>query len=190
MSISRIRKSKKVRVSKKESSSLRTSLPKEYESFLETIKSRIHQSQVKASLAVNKELILLYWEIGREIVERQKNEGWGQVVVEHLSKDLRRAFPSMQGFSTRNLWDMRRLYLAYGQEDIILRQVVAELPWGHHLAILNSFKKIEERLWYMKRTIEHGWSRNVLIFQIESRLHKREGKAINNLSIILVTALH
>lgn len=180
MKTKRIKKSKKITVSKKQSTSLRTTPPKGYESFLETIKSRIHQSQTKAMLAVNKELILLYWEIGREIVERQNKEKWGQVVVERLSKDLRHAFPSMHGFSTRNLWDMRRLYLAYGQEDIILRQLVAELPWGHHLTILNSFKKIEERLWYMKRAIEHGWSRNALIFQIKSKLHKREGKAINN----------
>lgn len=154
-------------------------MPVRYEEFFRNVKAQIRKAQIKASLSVNRELILLYLSIGKQILYRQKQEGWGKSIVERLSKDLGREFPGIKGFSPRNLWDMRRFYDSY-KNDEKLRQLVAEIPWGHNLVLLNSIKNIRERTWYIQKTIEHGWSRNVLIHQIESGLYKRKGKAITN----------
>jgi predicted nuclease of restriction endonuclease-like (RecB) superfamily len=109
------------------------------EEFLRDVKNRIRSAQVKAAFSVNRELISLYWEIGKAIMERQEREGWGKGVVEILSEDLRREFPEMKGFSARNLWNMRGFYEAYRNYPI-LQQLVAEIPWGHNLILLNSVK--------------------------------------------------
>src|SRR4051812_31743164 len=165
--------------------------PTGYGDLLEALKARIQGAQVQARLAVNRELIQLYWDIGREVAERQQQEGWGSAAIERLSRDLRGAFPEVQGFSTRNLWRMRSLYLSYTREvgpllplpDVdgeFLPQAVAEIPWGHNIVLLEKLRVPSERLWYARKTVEHGWSRSVLLHQIETRLHARSGRAVTN----------
>ena len=170
-----------------------------YGELLESLKTRIRAAQVSAVLAVNREMIELYWDIGRTINERQAREGWGSFVIDRLAKDLRASFPDVQGFSSRNLWRMRAFYLAYSEEIANLPQAVAELgeignlpervariPWGHNIVLLEKVKVPAERLWYAEKTVEYGWSRNVLVHQIESGLHLRQGKAITNFDRTLV----
>jgi len=154
-------------------------VPPGYDFFLSDIKTRIRNARIKAALSVNREMIFLYLEIGRQILVCQQKEGWGKSVVERLSKDLRKEFPGMKGVSPRNLWDMRRLYESC-QDKPVLRQLVAEVPWGHNLVLLNSVKDDSQREWYIRKTIENGWSRNVLALQINSGLHRRQGKALTN----------
>lgn len=146
---------------------------------MHTLKERIRAAQVRAALAVNQELICLYWTIGREILERQKEQGWGSQVITQLAKDLSCEFPDMKGFSTRNLKYMRAFADAYPDESIV-QQLVAQIPWGHNVRLLDTIKDAEERLWYVQKTIENGWSRNVLLMQIESRLYQRQGGAVTN----------
>lgn len=146
-----------------------------YEDFLRDLKARIRSAQIKAALSVNRELIGLYREIGKAIVEQQERQGWGKAVVEKLSKDLRREFPDMTGFSARNLWDMRRFYEAYRDQQN-LRQLVAEIPWGHNLVLLNPVKDLPQREWYIGQTLQYGWSRAVLVHQIETgAIDRRRG---------------
>ncbi|MBX7259446.1 MAG: PDDEXK nuclease domain-containing protein [Candidatus Hydrogenedentes bacterium] len=150
-----------------------------YQSLLATLKQRIQHSQVRAGLAVNRELVLLYWSIGREIVARQEAEGWGAKVVDSLSSDLRRSFPEMQGLSPRNLKYMKAFAEAWPDEAIV-QQLVAQLPWGHNVRILDQVKSPAERQWYIEQTIANGWSRNILVLQIQSGLYQRQGRAITN----------
>ena len=124
-------------------------LPSDYKSLLGEIKERIRSAQYAALKAVNKELIAMYWDIGRSIVLRQRKGSWGKSVVERLSSDLRGAFPSTIGFSARNLWDMRRFYAEYHQDEE-LRQLVAEIPWGQNLLILNRIKDRRARHYYLQ----------------------------------------
>lgn len=154
-------------------------VPDNYPTLLADLKERIRASQVRAGLAVNRELVLLYWRIGREILSRQGSEGWGAKVIERLSKDLRLSFPEMKGFSPRNLKYMRSLAEFYPEEQFV-QQAVAQIPWGHNLRILDGVNNQEQREWYIHKTLEHGWSRNVLVLQIESRLFERQGKAPTN----------
>lgn len=148
----------------------------EYAEFLKELKERIRIAQTRAVLTINNELISLYLDIGKRIVETQKDMGWGKSVVEQLAQDIRREFPDVKGFSARNLWDMRRFYLAY-KDNPNLRQVVAEIPWGHNLAIINKVKDPSQRQWYVHQTVQNGWSRNVLVHQIESGLYGRQAVA-------------
>jgi predicted nuclease of restriction endonuclease-like (RecB) superfamily len=153
--------------------------PDSYGQFLADLKGRIRAAQVRASMAVNRELVLLYWQIGRDILDRQQRENWGAKVIDRLAADLKRAFPDMKGFSPRNLKYMRAFGEAWPDEEIV-QQLVAQIPWGHNVRILDRVKAREDRIWYAKATIQHGWSRDVLIHQIESgRLH-RQGKAVAN----------
>jgi predicted nuclease of restriction endonuclease-like (RecB) superfamily len=209
-----------------------------YAALLAEVKQRVRAAQIKAAVSANRELILLYWDIGRAIVQAQKDKGYGKQVVEMLSTDLRREFPEMAGFTARNLWFMRAFFLAYADGKQILKQPVSEslrewspgvsssklkqsvsettslsqavtesadkvlsrragkiaeqppapllaLPWGHNIALLQKIKDPATRLWYAQTALEHGWSRNVLTLQIESRLHRRQGKAITNFSLTL-----
>lgn len=151
----------------------------DYAELLLTLKERIHAAQVQAALSVNRELVLLYWQIGREILNRQATEQWGSKVIERLSADLRYEFPDMQGFSPRNLKYMRALAEAYPDEQFV-QQLVAQIPWGHNVRILDYVKHPSEREWYIRKTIEHGWSRNILVLQIENNLYLREGRAVSN----------
>jgi predicted nuclease of restriction endonuclease-like (RecB) superfamily len=150
-----------------------------YNDFLSELKARIQSAQIKAALAVNKELIFLYWQLGSDILERERTEGWGSKVIGRLSKDLKRAFPDSRGFSPRNLQYMRALAEAYPDEQIVLR-VIAQIPWGHNQSLLNKLNTQEERLWYAQKSVEHGWSRNILEIQIETNLLGRQGEATIN----------
>jgi predicted nuclease of restriction endonuclease-like (RecB) superfamily len=150
-----------------------------YASLLAELKERIRTVRLKAAVAVNRELILLYWSIGRDILARQTAEGWGAHVINRLAEDLRREFPDVAGLSPRNLKYMRAFAEAFSDE-VIVQQVVAQLPWGHNVKLIETLKEPAERLWYARQAIEHGWSRNVLIHQIESGLYRRQGKALTN----------
>lgn len=155
-----------------------------YQRLLDDIKTRIRTAQVRAGLAVNRELVLLYWSIGREILTRQDREGWGAKVIDSLARDLHQSFPEMKGLSPRNLKYMRALAEAWPDEPIV-QQLVAQIPWGHNVRLLDYVKSPVERRWYAEQTIVNGWSRNVLILQIEARLYHRRGKAISNFQSVL-----
>jgi predicted nuclease of restriction endonuclease-like (RecB) superfamily len=185
----------------------------EYQQFVAELKARVLSARVSAARAVNRDLILLYWDIGRAILERQERLGWGQAVIERLSEDLRRAFPSITGFSARNLRNMRQFYEAYsggaiwqqavaklnrrggaalhgpplsvgGFKEVpeFLQQIIAEIPWGHHILILNKVEDAGQRLYYLRATAQFGWTRNVLLNQIKAGAYERslpEGKTHN-----------
>ncbi len=157
---------------------------KGYQDLLARLKSQIQIAQVRAALAVNRELVLLYWGIGREILQRQVSEGWGAKVIDQLAQDLHRAFPDMKGLSLRNLKYMRALAEAWPEEAIV-QQAAAQLPWFHNCVLLDKVKEPAERIWYIYQTIQNGWSRNVLVMQIESGLYRRQGKAITNFQATL-----
>lgn len=161
-----------------------TRVPLGYASFLREVKARIRAAQVKAALAANRELVLLYWRLGRDILARQKKEGWGAQVIDRLSADLRAAFPEMQGFSPRNLKYMRAFAAAWPKPEFV-QQVAARLPWFHSCTLLDRVKQSAAREWYARQAIEHGWSRNVLLAQIETGLYKRAGKALTNFEATL-----
>jgi predicted nuclease of restriction endonuclease-like (RecB) superfamily len=174
-------------------------LPAGYTDFLAALKTRIRSAQLRAALKVNRELLALYWDIGRALVSRQEGAGWGAKVIDRLAADLQRAFPGVSGFSRANVYRMRAFYLAYPPEAEIVAQParqstqpsfspdgegllrsVADLPWGHHIVLLERVKEAPPRAWYAEQALAHGWSRNVLVTQIESRLYERQGKALTN----------
>lgn len=155
--------------------------PTGYADWLAELKTRIHSAQQRAALAVNRELVLLYWQIGRDILERQSREGWGAKVIERLAHDLRTAFPDMKGFSRANLMYMRAFAEAWPDAEIV-QQAVGQLPWGHNLVLLSKLKSQPQRVLYAQRAIEHGWSRSILEMQIETRRIEREGQALTNFS--------
>ena len=136
----------------------RPDLPDNYTALIGDLKSRIAAARLKAAPAVYSELILLYCQIGRDILERQRNEGWEAKVVERLGADLRQDFPEMTGLSSRNLKYMRAFAEAYPNYEFV-QQVTAQLPWGHAMVRLDQVKKQDERAWYMRQAIENGWSR-------------------------------
>lgn len=196
---------KKKHIQAKQKKRPRSLLPSGYGTFVNDLKERIHAAQVKAALSVNSELIRLYWDIGKGIAIRQMTEGWGKSVVEKLAADLHLEFPEVSGFSERNIWRMRAFYLAWSsalaqsQQAVAghsrlsilpqavaelgaskLPQVVAEIPWGHNVVLMEKIKDPVERLWYGEQAIAHGWSRAVLMHHIESKLHGRQGKAVTN----------
>jgi predicted nuclease of restriction endonuclease-like (RecB) superfamily len=158
---------------------LRNISPEGYEDFLRELKKRIRNAQTKAVVAVNRELILLYWHIGREILERQNRAGWGAKVIGRLAADLHSEFPDVRGFSRTNLLYMRAFAEAWPEEPFV-QQVVGQIPWGHNLRILDLLKERAQREWYARAALQHGWSRNVLVLQIESGLHRRLGMAQTN----------
>ena len=147
-------------------------VPPGYHELLEEIASRISTSQVRAALGVSRELVLLYWSIGREILTRQGSEGWGAKVIDRLGRDLQARFPGVEGFSPRNLKYMRALAQAWPDPSIV-PQRVALLPWGHLRLLLDRVKEPETRQWYLQAALEYGWSRDVLTHMITGRLHAR-----------------
>ena len=157
----------------------------DYEAFLRDLKARIGSAQVRAALAVNRELVLLYWQMGRAIDEKQQQHGWGDKVLERLASDLRSAFPGVEGFSRRNIYRMRAFYRAYPVEAEFVPQPVAQIPWGHNIWLLEKVKDNKARLWYAHQTVENGWSRAVLTHYIETQLYERQGKAITNFERVL-----
>jgi predicted nuclease of restriction endonuclease-like (RecB) superfamily len=155
-----------------------------YRELIEELKARIKDARVSARIAVNRELVLLYWHIGRRILAKQEKLGWGAKVIDRLSEDLRREFPEGSGFSSRNLKYMRKFAAAFPEEPFV-QQAAAQIPWGHHMALLDKVKGPTEHVWYLTQTIHHGWSRAVLLHQVESDLFSRQGQAITNFDLTL-----
>ena len=187
----------------------------EYRNWLCDLKQQIKTGQIKAALSVNSQMIMLYWNLGRQIVEKQEKAKWGSGFIEQLSKDLRKEFPEMTGFSYDNLRFVRRFYLFYAPKseqlvpilktqfvtqvvrqrqttvnlpDIKSEQLVPKLtliPWGHHVLLLKKVKDVNKALFYINKTIENNWSRAVLEYQIEIDLYGRQGKAVTNFNLTL-----
>ncbi|MBS4028099.1 MAG: DUF1016 family protein [Ignavibacteriales bacterium] len=165
----------------KKTTTILSHFSKNYDTFLSDLKRRIREAQTKAALSVNRELLLLYWHIGKQILQQQAEEGWGAKVIERLSLDLCREFPEMKGFSQRNLKYMRAFAEEYRDEQFV-QEVLAQITWYHNITLLDKVENFGEREWYVYKTIENGWSRNILVHQIESGLYERSGKAITNFS--------
>lgn len=179
------------------------SFSKNYMDVLQDLKEKIRQARLRAVVAVNNELLSVFWEIGNTIRKQEKAEGWGTKTVERLAKDLKIEFPDMKGLSPRNLRYMREFVVAYPRFTIlqrsvakldnntktqpftILQQSVAKLPWSHNCTLLDKLKQPEERLFYAQKTIQNGWTRAILINQIESELHKRQGMLTSNFATAL-----
>ena len=157
----------------------RGELPADYAAVLGEIKERIRAERVRVVLAANQAMVLLYWDIGKAILARPEREGWGARTIDRLSHDLREAFPDMRGFSPRNLKYMCAFATAWPDRAIV-QQAAAQIPWFHNCVLLDKVSDLETRLWYIAKAREEGWSRSVLILQIERRLHQRQGKAITN----------
>lgn len=154
-------------------------MPADYVQWLADIKNRVSAARHKAALAVNAELVSLYWHIGRDILQRQAAQGWGSKVIDRLGRDLREAFPEMKGFSRANLMYMRAFAEAWTDFEIV-QQTVGQLPWGHNVLLLNRIKEQEARLFYVQKAIAENWSRATLEVHIKNRLHERQGKAVTN----------
>lgn len=154
--------------------------PPGYAEWLAELKARVHAAQQRAGLAVNRELLQLYWHIGRDILERQARQGWGSRILDQVSADLRAAFPEMKGFSRSNLKYMRAFAEAWPDPAAIGQQPVGQLPWAHNLVLLTKLKATEARLAHAEAALAHGWSRNVLAIHIENRTLERQGKALTN----------
>ena len=179
------------------------SVDKQYEKWIVELKDKIRTTQIKAAMTVNRELLNLYWELGREICEKQEKANWGEGLMDQLAKDLSAAFPDIKGFSVRNLFYIRKWYLFYRgleivpqvvaelgkapqtQGVVIVQQVVAVIPWGHNLHIITKCSDVQEALFYVQETIKNNWSRAVLVAQIESKLYERQGKAIQNFQLAM-----
>ncbi len=161
-----------------------TDPPEGYVEWLAELKSRIFSARQRAALAVNSEMLLMYWQIGRDILDRQSSQGWGAKVIDRLSHDLRLSFPDLGGFSSRNLKYMRAFAEAWPDESFV-QQAVAQIPWGHNLVLLQRLKDPELRLAYAEAAARFGWSRNVLEMQIEVKQIERTGKAVTNFERLL-----
>ncbi|MDP9157767.1 MAG: PDDEXK nuclease domain-containing protein [Pseudomonadota bacterium] len=151
----------------------------DYRRWLAELKQRVERTRLRAVTSVNRELVTLYWQIGREILDRQQRQGWGAAVVDRLARDLKAAFPDMRGFSPRNLKYMRSLAQAWPDAEFV-QQPAAQLPWFHLCTLLDKVKDPEQRSWYAGKTLEHGWSRQVLTMQIETAAYTRAGSAVTN----------
>lgn len=162
-------------------------LPKDYASVLAELKRRIGSERLRVTLAANAAMIKLYWDVGRVILARQENAGWGARVIDRLAADLRKAYPDMRGFSSRNLLFMRGFAAAYPGESIV-KQPVSQLPWGHVVRLIQRVKDAEVREWYARQAAKYGWSRAVLEIQIQNESHRRQGKAQNNFELTLPSA--
>ncbi len=147
-----------------------------YRNLIADLKHRIQAAQIKAAVTVNTQLIALYWDIGKQIAEKQQASGWGDAVIEQIAKDLSREFQNMKGFSRANLYRMTRFYAFYANQEEFVAQAVRQIPWGHNIIIFQQIKDHSKALWYVRKTIENGWSRNVLAHQIDSRLYERQAE--------------
>lgn len=168
-------------------------LNKDYKDWLEKLKLKVRNAQLKAAVKVNSEMLLFYWSLGADIVVKQAYAKWGDGFLLQLSKDLMSEFPSIKGFSRRNLELIRQWYLFYSRDKAIAKQPVSQLavetitqiPWGHNIVIISKCKNIREAIFYVQNTLQCNWSRNVLVHQIESGLYKREGRSITNFAVTL-----
>ncbi len=161
-----------------------TTVPIDYNSFLVALKTRIRNERLRVVLASNTALVNLYWDIGNSILQKQTREGWGTKVIDRLSSDLSKEFPEMRGFSARNLKYMRTFASAW-PDNTIVQRVVAQLPWRSNLALLDKIEDPKIRIWYAEKTLEYGWSKTILVHQIESGAYERKGKTTNNFSLSL-----
>ena len=165
----------------------------EYKLWIEEIKSKIQSSQIRASVKVNYEMLDLYWQIGKDITEKQKYSKWGDSFLSVMSKDLKKTFPAVKGFSVENLKHMRYWFKFYNAEielqDVtqleMVKKLIKSIPWGHNQRIMYKCRDVKEALFYVQKTLDNGWSRNVLVHEIESSLYERQGKAITNFDIKL-----
>lgn len=177
-----IKKAKKLTEQSKKSVPVAST--QEYLQTFMNIKQQVQQAQIKATLSVNKELMLLYWSIGRVITERQEADGWGTKAVEQLAQDLQDEFPGIGGFSRANVFRMKSFFLSYTIVAQAVRQLedlpIMMIPWGHNVVLLQRLKDNDQRFWYAKKAIECGWSRSTLELWINADLYNREGKAITN----------
>ena len=183
---------------------IKLSKDKDYIAWLNEIKSKVYKLQIKAAITVNTEMLHFYWDLGKDIKNKQATKNWGDAVVEQLGKDLQSEFPEMKGFSRSNLFYMKKWYLFYykqitkvqqavGQNSLPaqinseekIQQLVGQIPWGHNILIITKIKNIEEALFYINETMLNGWSRAVLRIQIETDLYSRQGKATTNFEITL-----
>lgn len=158
---------------------MRSELPKDYAAALAEIKDRVRQERLRVVLAANSAMVLLYWDIGRVILDRQAREGWGARVIDRLAEDLQTTFPEMRGLSPRNLKYMRAFAGAWPDARIVQR-TVAQLPWRQNITLLERLDDPKTRLWYADQAARHGWSQPILALQIDGRAHERQGKAVNN----------
>lgn len=164
---------------------------RQYGNLLNEIKHRIRQSQMKAILSVNAEMIQMYWDIGKIIYERQQDEGWGAGVIPRLAIDIRNELPETKGFSERNIGRMIAFYKEYSSVNSILPQALAKLnlifqiPWGQNFLLIEKIKDLNLRFWYMEQIIQNGWSRDVLLSMIRNSAHQRQGALINNFQLTL-----
>ncbi|MBS0615612.1 MAG: DUF1016 family protein [Verrucomicrobia bacterium] len=150
----------------------------QYINFLNQIKIDISETQLRAALSVTKELTSLYWRIGKNLTKKIAEEGWGAKTIDRVANDINTSFPDISGFSYRNLYFMRQFAESY--PDGISETAVSQIPWGHNIVLLQKVETIKLRLWYAEQTLANGWSRNMLVNWIESKLHSRQGRAINN----------
>ncbi|MET7247836.1 PDDEXK nuclease domain-containing protein [Methylobacterium sp. EM32] len=156
-----------------------TPMSGDYREWFEGIKRSVREAQAQAARSVNRELILIYWRIGRGILERQASEGWGARTIDRLSADLSATFPGMKGFSVRNLKYMKAFASAWSERQIVQCDL-AQIPWSTHVALLDKVREPAEREWYVRAAVAQGWTRNILVHQIETRLHERQGKGAHN----------
>lgn len=166
-----------------------------YDKLLKEVKVRIRLAQVKATFSANAEMIVMYWDIGGIIYKRKKIKGWGAKVISKLAKDISNELPEVKGFSERNIKYMVQLYKEYETECVIgqqavaqlrkRQQLVAQIPWGHNILLMQNIKDVNIRFWYMEQTIQNGWSRDMLGNMIKSSAYNRQGKAVSNFSVTL-----
>lgn len=154
-------------------------LPEDYVFTLRELKQRIAEERLRTMLSANAAMVLLYWDVGRIILQRQQAEGWGTQIIDRLSVDLRKAFPDMRGLSPRNLKYMRAFAAAWTNRRIV-QEVLAQITWYHNIGLLEKLDNAETRLWYARKVRENGWSHNILVVQIEAHAHERFGKATHN----------
>lgn len=178
---------------------IKLSIDKDYISWFKEVKAKVYHLQIKASIAVNVELLSFYWELGRDIIEKQTSKSWGDGVIEQLAKDLQSSFPEIKGFSRSNLFYIKKWYLFYSEQskniqqavgqmtlpanfDTLekIQQLVGQIPWGHNILIMTKVKNLDEAIFYANETLNNGWSRAILRMQIETDLYQRQGKATTN----------
>jgi predicted nuclease of restriction endonuclease-like (RecB) superfamily len=165
----------------------RAEAPRGYAETLADIKQRIQEERLRVVMAASSAMVLLYWDIGRVILDRQEREGWGAKVIDRLSADLSLAYPEMRGLSPRNLKYMRAFAVAWPDREFV-HQAGAQIPWKHHCVLLDRVEGAETRAWYIHAAAAHGWSRSILQLQIDGLAHERQGQALTNFKATLPPA--
>lgn len=155
-----------------------------YLKFIEEVKAEIQKQRISVVLNANSSMICLYWNIGRAVLKKQEEEGWGAKIIDRMAKDLKDAFPEMSGFSPRNIKYMRKFAESW-PDFVIVQRVVAQIPWRTNISLMDKLKDEKSRIWYAHKAIENGWSKTILDLQIESRLMERSGRSVNNFPVAL-----